>query len=130
MESKALAVFINSSIGRMLLMRSRGKKLAFPSYSAEENSNLKVPDIHNKKAVCDALSECYEQSCDISVPQFRDGECEIRTQWDYAVAKAMNWSITAIEEYRKRLDREPCVRGLGYNQHAEASYRDISEEEL
>ena len=55
----------------------------------------------------------------MEVPQFRDGECEVRILWDNAVAEAMNWDPEGISQLRELLSNEPHVRGLGYNQYAD-----------
>ena len=53
------------------------------------------------------------------VPQFRDGECEVRRLWDEAVAEAMGWDAAELTRLRLLLHQEPHVRGLGYGQHAD-----------
>ena len=57
------------------------------------------------------------------MPQFRDGECEVRRLWDEAVADAMGWDAAELERLRRLLHNEPHVRGLGYGQ-----YGDVAEE--
>ncbi len=53
------------------------------------------------------------------MPQFRDGECEVRVLWDNAVAEAMGWDKEEPARLRALLNNEPHVRGLGYNQYAD-----------
>lgn len=53
------------------------------------------------------------------VPQFRDGECEVRILWDNAVAEVMGWDPEELARLRELLHNEPHVRGLGYNQYAD-----------
>ena len=53
------------------------------------------------------------------VPQFRDGECEVRRLWDEAVAEAMGWDADELTRLRLLLHQEPHVRGLGYGQYAD-----------
>ena len=55
----------------------------------------------------------------MTVPQFRDGECEIRQLWDAAVCTALGWDEDEIAELRLLLHEEPHVKGLGYGQHAD-----------
>ena len=43
-EAKAVAVFLDSTAGRLQLMRNPGKKLEFPIYSAAEVSNIRIPE--------------------------------------------------------------------------------------
>ena len=57
----------------------------------------------------------------MEVPQFRDGDCEVRRLWDEAVAEAMNWDPEELVRLRELLSNEPHVRGLGYNQYADES---------
>ena len=56
----------------------------------------------------------------MEVPQFRDGECEVRRLWDEAVAEAMGWDVEELARLRGLLNKEPHVRGLGYNQYGDA----------
>ena len=53
------------------------------------------------------------------VPQYRDGECEVRRLWDEAVAEAMGWDAEELTRLRLLLHQEPHVRGLGYGQYAD-----------
>ena len=53
------------------------------------------------------------------VPQFRDGECEVRRLWDETVAEAMGWDAAELTRLRLLLHQEPHVRGLGYGQYAD-----------
>ena len=51
----------------------------------------------------------------MSVPQFRDGECEVRRLWDAAVASASacGWDSGYLGRLRSLLYADPHVRGLG-----------------
>ena len=42
------------------------------------------------------LADCWERTKDMEVPQFRDGECEVRRLWDEAVAEAMGWDAEEL----------------------------------
>ena len=117
-EAKATAVFINSTAGRLQLMRNPTKKLNFPTYSAAEAGNLRIPDMKNAH-IRQTLADCWERTKELEVPQFRDGECEVRRLWDEAVADAMGWDANELARLRNLLHNEPHVRGLGYNQFAE-----------
>lgn len=118
-EAKAISLFLNSTAGRMQIMRNPGRKLSFPVYSAAEVRNVRVPNIREGR-ILSILWNCWERTNDEIVPQFRDGECEIRRQWDEAVARALNWDPDVLAEWRHLLHREPHVRGLGYNQYSDA----------
>ena len=115
-QAKALAVFINSTVGRLLLMRNPGRALDFPTYSRAEAANLPVPDPADT-AVREVLAACWDQTRHLTVPQYRDGETEARRLWDQAVCDALGWNRDEIGHLRKRLHEEPHVRGLGYGQY-------------
>ena len=115
-KAKAIAVFINSSAGRLQLMRNAGRMLLFPSYSVAEVANIRIPDVNDIR-IMQILADCWERTKDMVVPQFRDGECEVRELWDKAVAEAMGWDADELTRLRLLLHREPHVSGLGYNQH-------------
>ena len=117
-ESKAAAVFINSTVGRLQLMRNPGRTVEFPQYSAAEAGNLRIPNIKDAR-IRSTLADCWERTKDMTVPQFRDGECEVRRLWDEAVAQAMGWDAAELSRLRNLLHNEPHVRGLGYNQYAD-----------
>ena len=67
-----------------------------------------VEDNHVTKILVD----CWELTKDMVVPQFRDGECEVRRLWDEAVAEAMGWDANELYQLRNLLHQEPHVRGL------------------
>ena len=116
--AKATSVFINSTAGRLQLMRNPGRTIEFPTYSAAEAARIRIPDIKEGR-IRGILSDCWERTKDIEVPQFRDGECEVRRLWDEAVAEAMGWDPEKLAQLRQLLNQEPHVRGLGYNQYAD-----------
>ncbi len=117
-EAKAVAVFVNSTLGRLQIMRDPGKTLEFPSYSPQATNNLKVPDIKDER-IRELLADCWERTKDMIVPQYRDGECEVRRLWDEAVAEALGWDAAELARLRMLLHKEPHVRGLGYGQYAD-----------
>ena len=117
-EAKAVALFVNSTPGRLQLMRNPGRKLSFPTYRPAGIGNIKIPDIKDAR-IRGILADCWEYTKDMIVPQFRDGECEVRCLWDEAVAVAMGWDVEELGRLRNLLHNEPHVRGLGYNQYAD-----------
>ena len=116
--AKAVAVFINSTVGRLQLMRNAGRTLEFPMYRPAGVGNICIPDIGDERIVA-ILADCWERTKDMVVPQFRDGECEVRRLWDEAVAEAMGWDADELTRLRLLLHQEPHVRGLGYGQYAD-----------
>ena len=115
LEAKAAAVFINSTPGRLQIMRTPGRTLIYPIYSVMEMNNIRIPNIKDTH-ICNILSDCWELTKNMKVPQFRDGECEVRALWDESVADAMQWDAQELTRLRLLLHREPHVCGLGYNE--------------
>ena len=124
-DAKAIAVFLNSTVGRLQLMRNPGRKLNFPTYSAAEAGNIRIPNIKDTW-IRQILADCWEHTKAMEVPQFRDGECEVRRLWDEAVADALSWDSNELARLRSLLHNEPHVRGLGYNQFADEAETDHS----
>ena len=117
-EAKAAAVFINSTAGRLQLMRHPGRQIPFPTYSAAEVGNIRISDVKDTR-IRRILADCWERTKDMKVPQFRDGECEVRRLWDEAVAEAMGWDAAELSRLRHLLHQEPHVRGLSYGQYTD-----------
>ena len=115
-QAKALAVFLNSTPGRLQLMRNQGRTLVYPMYRPAGINNIRIPDLQDAR-VGQILAECWEQTREMPVPQFREGECEVRQRWDAAVAAALGYDETHLTHLRQLLHREPHVRGLGYGQY-------------
>ena len=117
-EAKALAVFINSTSGRLQLMRNPGRQIPFPTYSAVEAGNIGIPNVEDD-SIRRILADCWDRTKGIEVAQFSEGECEVRRLWDEAVADALGWDAEYLAHLRQLLHREPHVRGLGYNQYSD-----------
>ena len=117
-EAKATAVFINSTLGRLQVMRNAGRTIEFPIYRPAGIENVRIPDNKDER-IRNVLANCWERTKDMEVPQFRDGECEVRRLWDEAVADAMGRDADELTRLRLLLHQEPHVRGLGYGQYAD-----------
>ena len=114
-KAKAAAVFLNSTAGRLQLLRNPGRTLAFPKYEPAGLKTIRLPNLSDSDLV-DELARCWEATAEMEVPQYRDGECEVRRIWDDAVADALGWDKEWLAGLRRLLHEEPHVRGLGYNQ--------------
>ena len=118
-QAKAAAVFLNSTPGRLLILRCPGKKLRFPFYNPAVWRDLPIPDLENDH-IRETLAACWEETRYTEVPQFRDGYCDVRQRWDEAVASALAWDAGRLAELGDLLAQEPYVRGLAYGQYADA----------
>ena len=118
-EAEAIAVFFNSTAGRVQLMSHGGRALDFPMYRPASIKQVHIPDVKDER-IRGILADCWERTKDMTVPQYRDGECEVRRLWDEAVAEAMGWDAEELARLRNLLHNEPHVRGLGYGQYADA----------
>ena len=114
-QAKAAAVFLNSTPGRLLLMRQPAKTLGFPFYNPAVWRSLPIPDIADPH-VLSTLVACWEATRNEVVPQFRDGYADVRRRWDESVCDALGWDIGEIAALGQMLAREPRVRGVAYGQ--------------
>jgi len=114
-QAKAVAVFLNSTPGRLLILRQPGKTLSFPFYNPAAWLSVGIPDITDEQIV-ETLAECWVQTRHEIVPQFRDGYTDVRRRWDTAVSEAMRWDIDKIAQLGELLAREPYVKGVAYGQ--------------
>ena len=99
-------------------MSNASRTLEFPMFRPAAIGLVSVPDIKDVR-IRDILAGCWERTRGMVVPQYRDGECEVRRLWDETVAEAMGWDGEALARLRQLLNNEPHVRGLGYNQYAD-----------
>ena len=104
----AWAVWLNSTLGRIAMLRNRGKKLAFPVYRPSGMTTTRCPDPDAAEAI-EALNAAYELTKNEETPQYRDGRSSVRDTWDEAVAQALGIDIETIFEYAELLANEPAV---------------------
>ena len=145
-QAKALAVYLNSTAGRLQLMRNVGRKLEYPLYRHGSVSNIRVPDVIKDGEVCRVLKECWEETRHIKVPQYRDGDdwdgknrprkpvekpktfANPRPLWDACVARALRgnplFEWNRLCRLRQLLHIEPHIRGKAYNEHSDATEED------
>lgn len=117
-QAKALAVFLNSTSGRLMIMSRISKKTGFPQMNPGPWHTVGIPNI-NDPHILNTLADCWEETRHIIVPQYRDGYIHPRPLWDEAVAKALNWDIQEWNELGELLAKEPHVRGVAYDQWKE-----------
>ena len=110
-KAQACAVWLNSSVGRLVLRQTTARKLEFPRYAPVAYDTIPFPDVINHASVMNVLSNAYSVTHDMEVPQFREGRVPIRELWDDAVAKALDIDRAAIAECADMLARDPYVSG-------------------
>ncbi len=106
--AKALAIWYNSTIGRVLLRTVGGRKLAYPMYNPDSWHQLPIPNMENELAI-KALEDCFDVTSNMTVPSFRFGRCEVRELWDDAVSSSLNIDRDSIAELADGLACEPSV---------------------
>ena len=114
-EAKAAAVFLNSTPGRLQIMRMPGKRLGWPFYNPAAWRSVALPDLSDPR-IAGILESCWETTRSEVVPQFRDGYTSIRRRWDEAVCAALGWDAGELAQLGELLAREPYVRGVAYGQ--------------
>ena len=114
-QAQGLAVFINSTVGRMLLMRLGGSILHYPVYNTTASNLLPIPDINDHMRM-QPLVDCWEATRREVVPKYRAGYTDVRRRWDAAVCTALGWDIDKITELGEMLAREPRIRGVAHGQ--------------
>ena len=112
-DAQALAVWINSTIGRILLRKYASRSTHWPMYQPAAIKQLVVPNTASKhwQRMRQPLLEAYRATKDEIVPQYRDPDAEVREVWDRAVAKAAGHPVRTMHHWRRLMDAEPFVRG-------------------
>ena len=120
-DAQALAVWINSTIGRILLRKYASRSTHWPMYQPAAIKKLVVPNTASKhwQRMRQPLLDAYSATEDEIVPQYREPDADVRQVWDSAVAKAASIPVRKINHWRKLMDMEPFVRGTNHPQHQE-----------
>ena len=112
-DAQALAVWINSTIGRILLRKYASRSTHWPMYQPAAIKQLVVPNTTGKhwKRMRQPLLDAYRVTKDKTVPQYRDSGTEVRRIWDHAAAKAAEVQPRTIDRWRRQIEVEPFVKG-------------------
>lgn len=113
LDAKALAVWINSTIGYVLLRKYASRTIDWPMYQPACIKALVVPNTSGSRwqRQREPLLEAYRATKDMIVPQYREPNADVRRTWDHAAAKAAGIPIGAIDGWRKLMNAEPFVAG-------------------
>ena len=112
-DAQALAVWINSTVGYILLRKYASRTIDWPMYQPAAIKQLVVPNTAGRlwKHMHQPLLEAYRATKNKIVPQYREPDAEVRQVWDGAVAKATGIPVRKINHWRKLMDAEPFVAG-------------------
>ena len=112
-DAQALAVWINSTIGRILLRKYASRSTHWPMYQPAAIKQLVVPNTASKhwQRMRQPLLDAYRATEDETVPQYREPDADVRQVWDRAGAKVAGIPIRKINHWRKLVDAEPFVAG-------------------
>ena len=116
-DAQALAVWINSTIGRILLRKYASRSTHWPMYQPAAIKALVVPNTAGSRwpKMREPLLAAYNATKDTTVPQYREPNAEVRRVWDVAVAQAAGIPRKRVDAWRNLLDAEPFVTGRRRN---------------
>ena len=109
---KALAVFLNSSVGILSLLGGRDNRVpSYPQFSLDTLRSLRVPDFNTlADDARDALATVYNwRQDDILLPLPQMNDDPVRKQLDDAVTTALNLDPEWVAQVRRALSEEPSV---------------------
>ncbi|MCY3884205.1 MAG: hypothetical protein OXG24_04735 [Gammaproteobacteria bacterium] len=106
--AKAIAIWLNSTLGRIALRRVTGRTIAYPTLNPIAFDGVPFVDISDA-AMVDILRSSYDLTCDEVVPQFQDGRVAVREAWDDAVSLALGIERDLIARCADMLARDPFV---------------------
>ena len=112
-EAKALAVWMNSTLGQIAMRRVLSRKLTWPMWQPGALMNVVVPNFRTQegKRSLDILVQSYYELKSREIEQYRDGYTAVRQEIDKTVSKATNLSLGKLVDWGEKLAKEPTIRG-------------------
>ena len=112
-DAQALAVWLDSTIGRILLRKYGSRRANWPMYQPAAIKQLVAPNTAGRhwQRMRQPLLEAWRTTKDETVPQYREPDAEVRRAWDGAAAKVAGIPARTINHWRRLMDAEPFVRG-------------------
>ena len=105
---KAICAWWNSTVGRLLLLNRRAKKLTYPKWSVEHLKSLPCPKPETPG--CAALAEAWKQSNRTTLLPLQQAEdCVVRQIIDEAAAQVLGVEPDVVADWRWRLAAEPTI---------------------
>ena len=116
--AKAWAVWLNSSAGRIQMLKHRGgKRLSWPNWRQNGLSELLMPKPGNWNAI-NRLASAFDKTSDCDIDRFDAGWTLVRKEWDRAVGDAIDgadWNL--LKMWAEMLNREPAVSPKAWRAH-------------
>ena len=112
-EAKALAVWLNSTPGRIAMRSVLSRKLTWPMWQPAALMKVTIPNIFGEKGSkpIEILFEGFEKLKLIELEKYRDGYTTVRQNIDEIVSRAMNIPMEQLIDWGKKLAEEPTIRG-------------------
>ena len=112
-EAEAVAVWNNSTMGRIGMRKWGSRKITWPMYQPKAISRMVVPDISGStgERIRKKLQEAFALTKEQKVSSYRDGVGEIREIWDDAVSEATGLDRKWIAKCAELLAEEPTIKG-------------------
>ena len=112
-EAEAIAVWNNSTMGRIGMRKWGSRDIAWPMYQPKAISQMVVPDVRgvNGGTVRATLREAFVQTKRETVSPYREGISKVREMWDDAVSEAIGLDRKWIAKCAELLAEEPTIKG-------------------
>ena len=114
---KALTVYLNSSLGILVMVSNRtSKELSYPRFSLADLRGLIVPDFRqlDEERIERLAAEYDTQATNTLKPLPQMDECHVRKALDRAVSQALDVDDETVETIRARLTAEPAITAKRY----------------
>ena len=108
-EAKALAVWMNSTLGQIAMRRVLSRKLTWPMWQPGALMNVVVPNFRTQegKRSLDILVQSYYELKSREIEQYRDGYTAVRQEIDKTVSKATNLSLGKLVDWGENWRKNP-----------------------
>ena len=106
--AKALAVWLNSTPVRLMLLNRRAQTLTYPTWQLAHLREIRIPKPDNPAWA--SLKAAFDQACETELLPMKDAEqCEVRRGIDDASALALDIDRKEIAGWRRLLAMEPTI---------------------
>lgn len=112
-EARALAIWLNSTLGRIAMRRVISRKLTWPMWQPAALMKVTVPNIRGVEGEKqrEILCEGFEELRTMDLEKFRDGYTPVRKRIDEFVSEATNLPMERLADWGNRLAVEPTING-------------------